>query len=92
MFRFLFSMAIQAPAHIHLQSRPRFFHCTYVAVAGFTINPSPKMRLMTEVNKVWLDIYGDPGNRLAPFPIACQLLNRFIFSGDHQVTTHASFY
>lgn len=92
MLRFLFRMAIQAPAHIHPQRRSGFFHRAYIAMAAFTINSGPKVRLVTEINKVWLIIYGDPGNWLAPFPVARELLHRFIFGGDYHVATNTSFY
>jgi hypothetical protein len=84
----LFQVAIQAPAHIHLNDRASDCHVANVTMTGFTIDACPQMRLMAEVDEIGLLAYPVPRNWLSAFPIASQGLDCVTVGSNDAMAAH----
>ncbi len=74
LFRLL-KVAVQAPAHVHLDDGPRRVHLTHIAVTPFAVEPCAHVRLVAEVNEIGLCIDPDPGDRFLSLPVASHFLD-----------------
>ena len=90
-FGILLRVTFQTPTHVHALDWPGFFHSANIAVTGFAVDSRPKVRPVTEVDEIRLVVDTRPRDGFTLFPVAGELLHRFIFGSDDLVTAHTSF-
>lgn len=82
-------MALQAPAHVHLDNRFYNLHASDITVTSFAIETRTQVGQVAEVDKIGLRVDAHPGDGFSAIPVAGNLLYRWAFSGDHTMAAHA---
>jgi hypothetical protein len=85
-------VAIQAPAHVHLNHRSGNYHITHIAMASLTVLPSIQVRLMAEKNEIRLFADAGPRDWLAALPRAGYNLDSRQVSRNGGMAAHAFFH